>query len=148
MWKVLPHQQIFNHLPHFLKFVIIQLSSLVILNSVKDIPKQYLIFLLSCKQITRTKPNIWAPGIGRFYLTGHFWVCPGLCIKTRLSALRLIRKWFSILMQIKHILTRKVVHLASFWKWGFWEHYEAKNGKSFHRQPPKMLQSLTRGSNC
>ena len=76
---MLPHQQIFNHLPHFLKFVIIQLSSLVILNTVKDIPKQYLIFLLSCKQITRSKPNIWAPGIGRFYLTGNFWVCLGLC---------------------------------------------------------------------
>ena len=25
-----------------------------------------------------------------------------------------------ILMQIKLIFTRKVVHLASFWKWGFW----------------------------
>ena len=27
-----------------------------------------------------------------------------------------------ILMQVKLIFTRKVVHLASFWKWGFLEH--------------------------
>ena len=45
---------------------------------------------------------------------------PGLCFKTRLSAQPLICKWFFILMQIKLIFTRKVVHLASFWKWGFW----------------------------
>ena len=49
---------------------------------------------------------------------GHF---RDLCIKTRLSAQPLIRKWFFILMQIKLIFTRKVVHLASFWKWGFLE---------------------------
>ena len=30
-------------------------------------------------------------------------------------------KCFFILMQIKHIFTRKVVHLASFWNWGFLE---------------------------
>ena len=53
-------------------------------------------------------------------LIGHFWVPPGLCFKTRLSAQPLICKWFFILMQIKLIFTRKVVHLASFWKWGFW----------------------------
>ena len=51
---------------------------------------------------------------------GHFRVPPGLCIKTRLSAQPLIWKWFFILMQIKLIFTRKVVHLASFWRWGFW----------------------------
>ena len=51
----------------------------------------------------------------------HFRVPSGLCIKTRLSALPLIWKWFFILMQIKLISTRKVVHLASFWKWGFLE---------------------------
>ena len=50
----------------------------------------------------------------------HFRVRPGLCIKTRLSAQPLIWKWFFILMQIKLISTRKVEHLASFWKWGFW----------------------------
>ena len=32
-----------------------------------------------------------------------------------------IWKSFFILMQIKLIFTRKVVHLASFWKWGFME---------------------------
>ena len=52
---------------------------------------------------------------------GRFRVPPGLCIKTRLSAQPLIWKWFFILMQIKLIFTRKVVHLASFWKWGLLE---------------------------
>ena len=42
---------------------------------------------------------------------GRFRVPPGLCIKTRLSAQ--IWKWFFILMQMKLIFTRKVVHLAS-----------------------------------
>ena len=46
---------------------------------------------------------------------------PDLCITTRLSAQPLIWKWFFILMQVKLIFTRKVVHLASFWKWGFLE---------------------------
>ena len=48
---------------------------------------------------------------------GHFRVPPCLCIKTRLSAQPLICKHFFIIMQIKLIFTRKVVHLASFWKW-------------------------------
>ena len=47
-------------------------------------------------------------------LISHFRVPPGLCIKARLTAQPLIWKWFFILMQIK-----QVVHLASFWKWGF-----------------------------
>ena len=46
---------------------------------------------------------------------------PGLCFKTRVGAQPLIRKSFFILMQIKLIFTRKVVHLASFGKWGFLE---------------------------
>ena len=50
---------------------------------------------------------------------------PGLCIKTRLSAQPLMWKfrvkWFFILMQIKLIFTRKVEHVASFWKRGFLE---------------------------
>ena len=46
---------------------------------------------------------------------------PGLCFKTRVGAQPLIWKSFFILMQIKLIFTRKVVHLASFWKWGFLE---------------------------
>ena len=52
---------------------------------------------------------------------GHFQVPPGLCIRTRLSAQPLIWKWFFILTQVKLIFTRKVEHLASFWKWGFFE---------------------------
>ena len=41
--------------------------------------------------------------------------------KTRVGAQPLIWKSFFILMQIKLIFIRKVVHLASFWKWGFSE---------------------------
>ena len=53
---------------------------------------------------------------------GHFRVPPGLCFKTRgVGAQPLIWKSFFILMQIKLIFTRKVVHLALFWKWGFLE---------------------------
>ena len=52
---------------------------------------------------------------------GLFPVPPFLCIKTRLSVQPLIWKRFFILMQIKLIFTRKVVHLASFSKWGFLE---------------------------
>ena len=44
----------------------------------------------------------------------HFRVPPGLCFKTRVCAKPLIWKSFFILVQIKLILTRKVVHLASF----------------------------------
>ena len=51
--------------------------------------------------------------------TGHFRVPPGLCFKTRVGAQPLIWKSFFILAQIKFIFTRKVVHLASFWKWRF-----------------------------
>ena len=46
---------------------------------------------------------------------------PGLCIKTRLGAQPLVWKGFFFLRQIKLISTRKVVHLASFWQWGFLE---------------------------
>ena len=51
----------------------------------------------------------------------HFWVPPGLCFKTWVGAQPLIWKSFFMLMQIKLIFTTKVVHLASFWKWGFLE---------------------------
>ena len=53
------------------------------------------------------------------FAIGHFRAPPGLGIKTRLSAQPLIWKWFFILMQIKLVFTRTVVHLVSFWKWGF-----------------------------
>ena len=49
---------------------------------------------------------------------GDFRVPRSLCIKTRLCAHPLVWKWFFILMQIKLIFSRKVEHLASFWKWG------------------------------
>ena len=47
----------------------------------------------------------------------HFRVVASLCFKSRLSAKVLIREWFLILMQIKLIFTRKVLHQVSFWKW-------------------------------
>ena len=58
---------------------------------------------------------------GEVRLIGHFWVLRGLCIKTRLGAQPLIWKCFFILMEVKLVFTRKVVYLASFWKWGFLE---------------------------
>ena len=54
-------------------------------------------------------------------IVGHFWVPPCLCLKTRVGAQSLIWKSFFILMQIKLVFTRKVVHLASFCKWAFLE---------------------------
>ena len=45
----------------------------------------------------------------------------GLWFKTRVGAQPLIWKSFFILMQIKLIFTRKIVHLTSFWKWRFLE---------------------------
>ena len=39
---------------------------------------------------------------------GHCRVPPGRCIKTKLSAQPLIKKWFFILMQLKLIFTRKL----------------------------------------
>ena len=50
----------------------------------------------------------------KFQPIGHFRVPPGLCFKTRVGAQPLMWKSFFILMQIKLIFTRKVVHLASF----------------------------------
>ena len=48
---------------------------------------------------------------------GYFRVAPSLCFKAKLGAKPLIWKWRFILMQIKLIFTRKVLHLASFRKW-------------------------------
>ena len=62
---------------------------------------------------------------------GHFRVPPSLCFKTRVGAQPLIWKSFFILVQIKLIFTRKVVHLASFWKWGF---LELRSGLLLHKQ--------------
>ena len=54
-------------------------------------------------------------------LISHFRVPSGLCFKMRCSAFQEMWKSFFILMQIKLVFTRKAVHLASFWKWGFLE---------------------------
>ena len=57
------------------------------------------------------RPDTQASNIKKI---GHFRVPPGLCFKTRVGAQPLIWKSFFILMRIKLIFTRKVVHLASF----------------------------------
>ena len=52
-------------------------------------------------------------------LMGHFWVASSLCFKARLSVkpLMYVNIFMQlILMRIKLIFTRKVLHLASFWK--------------------------------
>ena len=48
---------------------------------------------------------------------GHFRVTPSLCFKTRLSAKPLIWTCFFILLQVKFIYSRKVLHFDSFRKW-------------------------------
>ena len=55
------------------------------------------------------------------YTIVHFLVALSLCFKEKLSAKPVKWKLFFILMQIKHIITRKVLHLASYWKWGLLE---------------------------
>ena len=52
---------------------------------------------------------------------GHFRVAPSLCFKSRVSAKPRMWKLFHILIQIKLIFTRKVLHFTSFWKWEFLE---------------------------
>jgi len=61
-------------------------------------------------------------------LLGENWCCTllapkrlSLYFEARLSAKLLIWKWIFILMEIKLIFTRKVLHLALFWKWEFKE---------------------------
>ena len=71
----------------------------------------------------------------------HFRVPPGLCFKTRVGAQPLIWKSFFILMQIKLIFTRKVVHLVSFWKWGVLE--LGSDLLSAYRQVVQWIEALT-----
>ena len=87
--------------------------------------------------------------LGLFFNRPFPRVPPGLCFKARVGAQPLIWKSFFILMQIKLIFRRKVVHLASFWKWGF---LELGNGlflrrpyglKSRHRLLRPSLLSLS-----
>ena len=61
---------------------------------------------------------------------------PGLCFKTRVGAQPLIWKSFFILMQIKLIFTRKVVHLATFESEGFWNSAVAL-GQKIQKIPAK-----------
>ena len=74
---------------------------------------------------------------------GHFRVPPGLCFKTRVGAQPLIWKSFFILMQIKLVFTRKVVHQASLWKvrvFGTrkWPIYHCRESET----PPAFEQTL------
>ena len=49
---------------------------------------------------------------------GHFRISPSLCFKARQTARPLAWQWILILIQTKLIIARKVLHLASFRKWG------------------------------
>ena len=83
-----------------------------------------LIFILICFEWRDTENQQYFPRCtagSNIVAMGHFRVPSGLCFKTRVGAQPLIWKSFFILMQIKLIFTRKVVHLDSFWKWGFLE---------------------------
>ena len=65
---------------------------------------------LAIKQAFRLK-------IAKRDLIGYLRVAPSLCFKARLGAKPLIWTWRFIPLHIKLIFTRKVLHLASFWKW-------------------------------
>ena len=67
-------------------------------------------WVMSFKQAFRRK-------IAKRDLTGYFRVAPSLCFKARLGAKLLIWTMCFILLHIKLIFTRKVLHLVSFWKW-------------------------------
>ena len=78
------------------------------------------------------------PLLTHFSLKGHFRIPLGLCIETRLSAQPLLWKWIFMLLQIIFILTTKVVHQASFWKWGSLE-----LGNDLSRDFHSLLTSLS-----
>ena len=77
-------------------------------------------------------------------IMGHFRVPPGLCFKTRVGAQPLIWKSFFILMQIKLIFTRKVVHLAlldsiAFYSWIKTEGFNFIGVHAFRRKLMRFL---------
>ena len=94
-------------------------SVIVVWNSTCSAPCWLTFMLFGPKQSQEALRSYPVFHLLRTWRIGPFRVPPGLCIKT--SAQPLIWKWFFILMQIKLILIRKVLHLASFWKWGFLE---------------------------
>ena len=64
---------------------------------------------------------------------------PGSLFQKKVGAQPLIWKSFFIFMQIKLIFTRKVVHLASFWKWGF---LELGNGLFYFIDASVLLENI------
>ena len=81
--------------------------------------------------------------VGHMNLVRHFRVPPGPCIKTRLRAQPLI---FSLSCKIKLIYTRKVVHWASFWKWGSLKPLVSPWGFLMPLVPRSLLQLSGRAS--
>ena len=81
--------------------------------------------------------------VGHINLVRHFRVPPGPCIKTRLRAQPLI---FSLSCKIKLIYTRKVVHWASFWKWGSLKPLVSPWGSLMPLVPRSLLQLSGRAS--
>ena len=68
-----------------------------------------------------TSPEVRAAATSKVWRNRPFPSSENLTFKVRLSPKPLIWKWFLIMMQIKLIFTRKVSHLASFWKWDLLE---------------------------
>ena len=80
--------------------------------------------LCSCQSGTRAHSLPSPPPVALAMLaTDHFRVDPSLFSKARQKAKLLIWKWVFILMQIKLIFTRKVLHVASLWQrvFGTWK---------------------------
>ena len=81
---------------------------------------------MSFKQAFRLK-------IAKHDLMGYFRVAPSLCFKARLGA-----KMGCYSLHIKLIFTRKVLHLASFWKWEVLE-LGKREALVFCGSPPRDL---------
>ena len=58
--------------------------------------------------------------VNKTYSKKLFPSCPKPLFQSEAECDAIALKFFVTLMQIKPILTRRVLHLASFWKWGFW----------------------------
>ena len=86
---------------------------------------------LAIKQAFRLK-------IAKRDLIGYLRVAPSLCFKARLGAKPLIWTWRFIPLHIKLIFTRKVLHLASFWKWEILELWK-RESLGFWGSPPRDL---------
>ena len=63
----------------------------------------------------------------------------GPLVQNKVKCSAFYMEWFFILMQVNLIFTREVVHLASFWKWGFWNSKVAYLFHTMYLVFPKRL---------